>query len=85
MDILQPIVATRLIFILGIINLVTGVLIFFSCRCIPSSKITKITGNLMKYRVYQRFFKFHCYIWWAFWSSVIAHAVLAILFIGVPF
>jgi len=85
MDILQPIVVTRLIFILGIINLVTGVLVLSTCRCIPGSKITKITGNLMKYRVYQHFFKYHCYIWWVFWSSVVVHAVLAISFIGVPF
>ena len=85
MGIFSETVVTRLIFILGITNLVTGVLVLSTCRCIPGSKITKITGNLMKYRAYQHFFKYHCYIWWAFWLSVVVHAVFAISFIGVPF
>ncbi len=52
MGIFSETVVARLMFILGIINLVTGVLVLSTCRCIPGSKITKITGNLMKYRVY---------------------------------
>ncbi len=85
MGIFSDIVVARLIFILGITNLVSGVLVFSTCRCIPGSKITRITGNLMQYRVYQRFFKYHCYIWWLFWSSVVAHAILAVSSVGVPF
>jgi hypothetical protein len=78
---LDPLLTTRLIFILGIINLVTGTSIFFSCRCIPGSGLGK---RLMKYQGYQRFFKYHCYIWWIFWPSVIVHATLALILFGWP-
>jgi hypothetical protein len=78
---LSALAATRTLFALGIVNLVTGLAIFFSCRCFPGSKIGK---RLMKYRWYQRFFKLHCYIWWVFWTSVIVHAILAIIYIGIP-
>ncbi len=72
---------TRLLFILGIVNLLAGLLIFFSCRCLPGSRIG---GNLMKHPAYQRFFKLHCHIWKVFWSSVIIHASLALAIIGWP-
>ncbi len=81
MDIFQSVIAARVIVILGIINLVTATLLFLSCRCTGSARII---GKLMKYRAYQRFYKYHCYIWRVFWSSVITHAILAILYLGVP-
>jgi hypothetical protein len=74
-------IAVRILFILGIINLVTGLLIFFSCRCLPGSKIGK---GLMQRAWYQKFFKLHCFIWWIFWVSVIAHAILALIYFGWP-
>jgi hypothetical protein len=74
--------ATRILFVLGIINLITGLLIFFSCRCLPGSRIGK---GLMKRPWYQKFFKLHCYIWWVFWVSVVVHAILAMIYIGWPF
>lgn len=74
--------ATRIIFILGIINLVTGLLIFFSCRCLPGAPIGKA---LMKFKWYQRYYRWHCVIWWFFWLSVVVHAVFAIIYIGFPF
>lgn len=82
MDFFQSIWAVRLIFILGIINLLSGALILLSCRCIPG---LKISGNLMKNAVYQKFFRYHCYIWWVFWPSVLIHVVLALALIGIPF
>ena len=81
MNILDPLVATRIIFILGIINLVSVLLIFFSCRCLPGSRIG---SKLMKYRPYQRYYKYHCHIWKVFWPSVTVHAILAIIFLGWP-
>ena len=78
MNIFDSLFVVRLIFILGIVNFVTGLLVLASCRCIP-----QIFGRLMKYPAYQRFFKYHCYIWWAFWASVIVHASLAIGITGV--
>jgi hypothetical protein len=79
---LSGLVTIRILFILGIVNLVTGLAIFFTCRCLPGSKIGR---GLMKRRWYQGFFKFHCYIWWIFWASVIVHAVFTIKYIGWPF
>lgn len=82
MDIFQSIIASRLIFVLGIVNLVTGVLIVLTCRCMAGAKLT---GGLMKYPAYQRFFSYHCYIWWIFWASVVIHAIFAIGLLGNPF
>ena len=82
MDIFQPIVASRIVFIFAITNLVTGVLVLFTCRCIPG---LKITGNLMKYSAYKRLFRHHCYIWLAFWVSVMVHAIFALTLLGIPF
>ncbi len=82
MDVFQSIIGVRIIFVFGIINLVAGVLVLLTCRCIPG---LKITGNLMQYKWYKSFYKYHCYIWWAFLVSVTVHAVFAIGFIGVPF
>ena len=81
MNIFYSILATRLIVILGIINLVTGLLIFFSCRCLPGSKLG---SNQMKHQAYKSFYKYHCYIWRVFWPSVMIHATLAVIFFGWP-
>lgn len=72
----------KIIFVLGIVNLTTGLMILFTCRCTAGAKIV---GRLMMYPPYQRFFGYHCYIWWIFWTSVILHAIMAILLLGIPF
>ncbi len=72
---------TRLIIILGIINLITGLLIFLSCRCLSGAKIGKW---LMKFQTYRNFYKYHCLMWKVFWPSVMLHAILAIVFLGWP-
>jgi hypothetical protein len=79
---MSVIVALRVLFILGIVNLVAGVLIFLSCRCLGGSGVGK---RLMKYKWFQRYYKWHCRIWWVFWISVVVHAILAIVYIGWPF
>ncbi len=81
MNIFQSAIASWLIFTLGIINLVSILLILLSCRCIPG---WKLTSKLMKYGVYKRFFRYHCYIWWVFWPSVVIHAIFAIGRFGIP-
>ncbi|MDD5038359.1 MAG: hypothetical protein PHN78_03485 [Dehalococcoidales bacterium] len=77
----SPLVAIRLMMIMGIISLITGILIFLSCRCIPSANWG---SKLMKNRTYKRFYKYHCYLWMVFCPSVIIHAILAIIFAGWP-
>jgi hypothetical protein len=81
MSIFDPLLVTRVIVILGIINLMTGLLIFFSCRCLPGARLG---SRLMKYQGYQRFYKYHCYIWRIFWPAVMIHAILAVIFFGWP-
>ena len=72
-------IAPRLIFLLGILNVVTGLLIFFSCRCLPGSRIG---AALMQNRLYKGYYKWHCHIWKVFWPSVMVHAILAIVLFG---
>ncbi len=79
MDIFQTVVVGKLIFILGIINVITAILLFGSCRCVPGSMIM---GKLTQYSLYRRFFSYHCYVWRIFWPSVVLHAFLAIMFFG---
>jgi hypothetical protein len=82
MDFFYSAGAAKIIFILSIINLVTGALIFFSCRCIPGMKWG---ARLMKSGWFKQFYRYHCYIWWVFWVSVVVHAIIAILRVGSPF
>lgn len=81
MEFFQVAIVPKAILILGIINLVTVTLIFLSCRCIGSAKII---GKLMKYSAYQRFYKYHCYIWRVLWPSLVTHIILAIFYLGLP-
>jgi len=74
-------VAPRFIFALGLVNLLTGFAIFFTCRCVGSANIGK---QLMQKEWYKTFYKHHCVIWKIFWPSVIIHATLAIIFFGIP-
>lgn len=83
MSIFQSEFAPKLIYILGIVNIISVLLVAFTCRCVPGMRF--FSGRLMKYAVYARFYKYHCYIWWVFWISVIVHAVFAMGFYGYPF
>lgn len=74
-------IAPKIIFTLGVVNLLSGFAIFFSCRCVGSANIGK---RLMQKGWYKSFYKHHCVIWRIFWPSVIIHATLAIIFFGIP-
>jgi hypothetical protein len=82
--VISALTATRVIIALGIVNLTTGLLVFFSCRCLPGSWATKGLG-LMKRGWYQKYYKVHCYIWWIFWGSVVTHAIFVMVYLGWPF
>jgi hypothetical protein len=81
-DIFHSAFAARLILVLGFVNIVTGLLILFTCRIVPAFKPTR---NLMQHSFYKKIFHFHTYLWWIFWISVIVHAVFALKFMGWPF
>jgi hypothetical protein len=81
MDVFHSLAAARLIFILGVVNLVTGLLVYFSCRCLPGSRIGL---RLMRFGPYRSYYRYHCFVWAVFWPSVVVHAFFAIMFYGWP-
>jgi hypothetical protein len=78
----QVIIVGKIIFILGIVNIILVLMLFFSCRYIHQ---LPFGPALMKKPAFQKFFNIHHYIWWVFLVAVIAHGILAIGYFGVPF
>ena len=72
----------QLVYILGIINLVGLILIFFSCRCLVGKRAFNF---LNRFSWYQKFYRSHCWWWYVFFASVFLHAVLAMMVYGNPF
>ncbi len=79
---ISALTASRVIVVLGIINLTSGLVILFTCRCVPLMRLGK---GLMKRGWYLKFYKLHGYIWWIFWGSVVVHAIFALIYYGWPF
>ncbi len=79
---IPAVVMLRVVFVTAMINIVTILLILFSCRCINT---WKITSGLMKMAWFKRFFKWHCYVWYVFLPSIIIHVIFALLALGNPF
>ncbi|MFA6049077.1 MAG: hypothetical protein WC792_03985 [Candidatus Micrarchaeia archaeon] len=81
---LLPLVSDlQLLYLLGVSNLAFLFLIFFSCRCVMGNNLWQL---LWKHQWYQKyFFPNHCYIWWAFFLSVLAHTLVAMSLFGNPF
>ncbi len=75
-------VAPKIVFALGIMNLLTGLTLYFSCRCFPVGKVGK---QMMQKEWFKKFYKYHCAIWKIFWTSVIIHVALAIAVFRIPF
>lgn len=72
----------KLVYTFGITNIVSIVLIYFSCRCLVQPKIFQ---KLLTYNWYRWFYKQHCWLWWIFFVSVILHTFLAFILFGNPF
>jgi hypothetical protein len=81
-DIFHTAAAPKIVFVLGLTNILSGLLVFFTCRCVPGWNPAR---SLMQHAWYQRIFKWHCVVWWVFWVSVMVHAVFAIGYYGKPF
>lgn len=82
MTVFLSVVGIRFIFITGLTNLLFGLLVLFSCRWVPMTKITK---PLQKYKFYQTYYRLHNYFWWLFWISIAIHIPFAISYVGFPF
>lgn len=76
-DILQ-----KILYLLGITNIIAFLLIFFSCRCLAGIELIK---KLMGYEWYRNFFNYHCWYWYILLISVALHTILAFVLIGNPF
>ena len=70
--------ALTIILAFSISNIVLGILVFFTCRCMPGFQFAH---GLMKNKYYLKFYKYHCYLWLLFLVSVMIHATFAINFI----
>lgn len=82
MHIFSPMVAQRIIFILGVTNAIMLLALFSSCRCVGASKVGAL---LMKRQWFKRYYKYHCYLWWILLVSVAIHMFFAINLLGFPF
>ena len=72
----------QITFLLGWVNIIGIVLVFFSCRCLMGPKIF---SWLQRIPGYLAFYKTHCYWWWLFFASVLGHVILAFMAFGNPF
>ncbi|MBS3118502.1 hypothetical protein J4417_02355 [Candidatus Woesearchaeota archaeon] len=72
----------KLVFILGITNLISLVLVSLSCRCMLNHHFSK---KLWASPFYQKFYSYHCWYWKIFFASVLLHAALALYTYGIPF
>jgi len=70
-------IARDIILVFAISNIILGVLVFFTCRCMPGFRLTR---GLMQNKNYLKFYKYHGYLWLIFLASVMIHAVFAIYF-----
>lgn len=72
----------RLTFVFGITNIISYLLVFFSCRCLIGVNFVK---KMRKYKWYQKYYNLHCHYWWFFIISVILHLLFALVTFGNPF
>ena len=79
---IDPLLGQKIVYILGITNIVSIILVFFSCRCLLG---WKLTARLARFPWFQKFYRYHCWYWWLFIVSVFAHSVIALLIFGNPF
>ncbi|MEM3030670.1 MAG: hypothetical protein QXH27_02940 [Candidatus Micrarchaeia archaeon] len=81
MPVIDTVLGIRLVWLLGITNIITLLLVLLSCRCLGGAKVVE---RLWRHSWYQRFYRLHCYWWWLFLLSVLLHTTLAFLVFGLP-
>ncbi len=78
---MDPPLATRLVFILGLVNLLSLLALFFSCRCMAG---TGLYYKMSGFRTYTRFYRYHCYYSIILGLSITAHLGIAVSVLGIP-
>lgn len=76
------VISGKIVFVLGLANILGIFLVFFSCRCLVGAGMF---SRLMENRWYRGFYSKHCLFWWIFLLSVAAHAILSFYVFGFPF
>ncbi len=79
---MDRVLALRIVFLLGVVNALMLLSLFFSCRCMGSRR--PFLG-LLHTKVFGRFYKSHCYYWMVLGLSVAVHLGVAIWALGIPF
>ena len=78
---IDPLLAAKITYVLGITNLIFLFLVLLTCRCI----LGKFSVTLSKSKTYAAINKYHCLYWWFFIASVLIHGIFAIVGFGNPF
>ncbi|HIG98428.1 TPA: hypothetical protein HA231_03320 [Candidatus Woesearchaeota archaeon] len=81
MALIDQLLAVRIAFVLGIVNIVGLMLVLFSCRCILGWR----PQVLQRQKWFMVFYRNHCWYWRLFLLSVFLHAMLAFVGFGNPF
>tara|TARA_Y100000310_G_scaffold324587_1_gene386609 strand:- start:42 stop:287 length:246 start_codon:yes stop_codon:yes gene_type:complete len=79
---INPELGIKLIYILGITNILSIILVMFTCRCMG---LYRLTNKLFQYPWFQKIYSKHCWYWYIFIISVFAHTILAFKILGNPF
>lgn len=79
---MDPLLAAKITYIFGIINIIGLLLVFFTCRCLMGKRITEF---LWRRQWYQRVYQTHGIWWWVFFISVVLHIIFALIAYGNPF
>jgi len=77
----DPLLAGKLVYVFGILNLLSLSLVFFSCRCLVGHRFVE---GMLKQPWYRWYYARHCVFWYIFFASVLFHSVLAITAFGNP-
>lgn len=77
----DPLLAAKISYVTGIINVVFFIFIFLSCRCTPVHLPKKLRDSSL----YKKIYNYHCYIWWFLLISLVFHVLFAIFTFGNPF
>ena len=79
---MDPLLARKLVFILGLVNLLMFLVLFFSCRCMGT---LGLYSKMSKFKAYTKLYKYHCYYWIILGASIGVHVGIAISVLGWPF
>ena len=81
MAMIDPALGVRLVFLLGMTNVIFMLAVFFTCRCLVG---VKFVNEMLKRPWYRWVFDHHCWYWRLFFLSVIIHISLALITFGMP-